>query len=213
MGPGAQRDLSQSGTKEAPPPPAQAGVVSATWMQPREWRHSSERDGVGSGPPEPYGRPPVERHRRSAFSTSRDWECDQRVQGKAAERQSVPGSLRRTMQIVRLTHTGNRVDRDSFGWPGAEGINAGHRPSQDRHPEVRGALEKAQRREPPRSPVSRTPSGGSRPKESAQEMKGSPGLDCADFFFLWVSMSLNNAERTRPLVFVFSQTRPSYCHA
>ena len=182
-------------------------------MQPREWRHSSEMDGVGSGPPEPYGRPPVERHRRSAFSTSRDWGCSQRVQGKAAERQSVPSSLRRTMQIVRLTHTGNRVDRDSFGWPGAEGINAGHRPSQDRHPEVRGALEKAQRREPPRSPVSRTPSGGSRPKESAQEMKGSPGLDCADFFFLWVSMSLNNAERTRPLVFEFSQTRPSCCHA
>ena len=183
MGPGAQRDLSQSDTKEAPPPLASASVVSATWKLPREWKHSSERGGVGSGSPEPYGRPPTARHKRSAFSASRDWVCFQRVQGKAAERQSVPGSLRRTAQVVRLTHAGNRVDRDSFGCPGAEGINAGHRPSQDRHPEVRGACETAQRREPPRSPASRTPSGGSRPEESAQEMKGPAWIGLCGFLF------------------------------
>ena len=114
------------------------------------------------------------------------------------------------MQIVRLTHTGNRVDRDSFGWPGAEGINAGHRPSQDLHPEVRGARETAQRREPPRSPVSRTPSGGSRPKESAQEMKGSARIGLCGFLF---SMGLDDPERTPTLMFEFNQTRPSCCHA
>jgi hypothetical protein len=86
-------------------------AASATRRRPRERTASPRRvDGVGTGSPEPNGRPPADRRRSPAFPAPRDRECSQRIKGTAAARQSVPDSLRRTVRAVRLTHTGNRVD-------------------------------------------------------------------------------------------------------
>ena len=88
-------------------------------------------------------------HRRPASGSFTAIRMMPKGPGSDRRKARVPCCLRRTMLIVRLTHPGNRMDRDDSGRPGARGIHAGFRPRHRPHPEVSGRLSTAQRRTPP----------------------------------------------------------------
>lgn len=122
-------------------------------------------------------------HRRPASGSFTEIRMMPKGPGSDRRKARVPCCLRRTMLIVRLTHPGNRMDRDDSGRPGARGIHAGFRPRHRPHPEVSGRLSTAQRRTPPRS-CEQSTFGWLLPGRIRTRRRPSGPPDGADFLFL-----------------------------
>ena len=117
-------------------------------------------------------RPPADRRLEAGIQLPPGRRVRPKGSGIDCRKASAPCSLGRTTSVVRSTCPGNRADREGLGRPGAGGTRVGHLTKSEPTPRGPGRPSKGAAQGTPRSPVSRTPSGGSCPEESASDRKG-----------------------------------------